>query len=307
MQAWLEYGAAWRKTAAEWDDACAVAHSTARIALSGSVAELQRIRREWRDVEPPKGLEEFHENMVAFQDATIDVFLAFMAEKSEWEVAALSLIADIYYMRAFDLTSDECLARIELARPTPTPSPTPSPTSTPRPTSTPTPTPLPPAEIPEGWEVAQCDWPSFTFGHPSDWIEEAEAFGVNLDIPEYGHCMVSMIPFPAFDKLTISDSSRLDKLASQHISILGEDNVTDKRVEEIGYYKCYIVEGYNTRPDFTSQDFESNFKYSPWLQARIPLNDNYIDIYYSKANAGKTIPTIDFENIRTLIATIRVK
>lgn len=302
MQAWLEYGAAWREVAAEWDDACAVAHRTARIALSGPVAELQRIRREWREIEPPEGLEEFHENMVAFQDATIDGFLAFMAEKSEWEVAALSAFADIYYMQAFDLTSDECLARIELARPTPTPWPTSTPTSTPRPTSTPTPTPLPPAEIPEGWEVAQCDYPSFTFGHPSDWTEEAEAFGVNLDIPEYGFCTVSMIPFPAFDELTISDSSRLDELASQHISILGEFDVTDKRVEEIGPYKCYIVEGYNTR-----QDFEGNVQYGPWLKARIPLNDNYIDIYYSKARAGKTIPTTDFENLRTLIATIRVK
>ena len=144
MQAWREYGAAWRKIAVEWDDAYAVALGTSRIALSGPVAELQRIRREWREVEPPEGLGEFHENMVAFQDATIEGFLAFMAEKPDWEVGAHFDYAHRYYMHAFDSTSDEYLARVGLVRPTPTPIPPPTPKPTFTPTPTITPTPLPP-------------------------------------------------------------------------------------------------------------------------------------------------------------------
>jgi hypothetical protein len=227
MQAWREYGAAWGEMASEWDDACAVAHSTARIALSGPVAELQRIRREWKEVGPPEGLGEFHENIVAFQDATIEGFLAFMDEKPEQEVAAHFDSAHRYYMQAFDSTSDEYLARVEVARPTPTP------------TLAPTPTPAMPAEW-RDYESAEEVFGSKSFAvlYPVEWTITAEAFGVfwrskenvgvHLNCSDTGPMEWSLLNEDNWD----DDKARLEKLES-----LWTYPVIDSWVEQIGDYK----------------------------------------------------------------------
>jgi len=228
----LEYGADWRKTAAEWDDVCAVAHSTSRIALSGPVAELQRIRREWREVEPPEGLGEFHENIVAFQDATIEGFLAFMEEKPEQEVAAHFDSAHRYYMQAFDSTLDEYLARVEVARPTPTP------------TLAPTPTPAMPAEWRDYESAGEVfGSKSFAVSYPVEWTTASEVLGsvfwrskenvvVQLNCSGTGPMGWSLLNEDNWD----DDKARLEGLENLWLY-----PVIDSRVEQIGPYKCYII------------------------------------------------------------------
>ena len=72
--------------AQEWEDVLAVASSTGRIALSGPVQDLQRIRRDVQRQEWPECAEDAHTNLIAMMDATIDGFLAFMQQKSDLEV-----------------------------------------------------------------------------------------------------------------------------------------------------------------------------------------------------------------------------
>jgi hypothetical protein len=234
--------------AAEWDDAYAVALGTSRIALSGPVAELQRIRRGWREVEPPEGLGEFHENMVAFQDATIEGFLAFMAEKPDWEVGAHFDSAHRYYMQAFDSTSDEYLARAEVA--TPTPTSTPTQTSTPTPTGTPTPTPAVPTEWKDyEWTRASdhAGRKNFTVSYPADWPIGDEEYGVRWDVWEYGHVSLDCYdgtPWEwhylwVYDDKWDDDDFRLESICNEKGWLPG--TTIDQRVEQIGDYKCYIV------------------------------------------------------------------
>ena len=64
---------------AEWLDAVDVASVTSRIALSGPVAELQRIRRELAAVEPPWRYKKAHEYMLTSMDYTLQGFYMFMS------------------------------------------------------------------------------------------------------------------------------------------------------------------------------------------------------------------------------------
>lgn len=65
-----------------WDDALAIADSTARISLSGPIADLQEIKREAGDLEYPPCARKAHVAMTIFMDAYIDAYLAFMAQKT---------------------------------------------------------------------------------------------------------------------------------------------------------------------------------------------------------------------------------
>jgi len=81
---------------AKWDDAVDVADSTARMSLSGPIAELQTIKREASAYKPPECFAEAHTKLLKYMDATIDGYLAFMADKGDVSVNSLFEMADIY-------------------------------------------------------------------------------------------------------------------------------------------------------------------------------------------------------------------
>jgi len=69
---------------AEWLDAVDVASVTSRIALSGPVAELQRIRRELAAVEPPLRYKKAHEYMLTSMDYTLQGCYMFMSSSDPY-------------------------------------------------------------------------------------------------------------------------------------------------------------------------------------------------------------------------------
>lgn len=66
-----------------WDDAVAVASSTARISLAGPIAELQGIRREAEALDIPDCAGQTHAILVNYMEMYINGFLAFMRDESE--------------------------------------------------------------------------------------------------------------------------------------------------------------------------------------------------------------------------------
>lgn len=64
---------------ARWDDAAQVAGSTARVSLSGPVAQLQAIRRETQALVVPPCLERGKAEMIKGMEAKIDGVLGFMS------------------------------------------------------------------------------------------------------------------------------------------------------------------------------------------------------------------------------------
>lgn len=69
-----------------WDDAVAIADSTGRIALAGPVGELQTIRRELGNLDPPECAATVHNTAVDMMENTIDGFLLFMQQESDSQV-----------------------------------------------------------------------------------------------------------------------------------------------------------------------------------------------------------------------------
>lgn len=69
----------------QWDDASALAASTSRIALSGPVADMQRIRRDFSTLSIPYAQEFYmaYASILASMDNKIDGYLAFMAQKPD--------------------------------------------------------------------------------------------------------------------------------------------------------------------------------------------------------------------------------
>jgi hypothetical protein len=63
----------------EWRDTVRVAGATSRIALSGPVTQLQRIRRDAQGARWPTCAEQAKRHLVQAMDDTIDGFLAFMS------------------------------------------------------------------------------------------------------------------------------------------------------------------------------------------------------------------------------------
>lgn len=68
-----------------WDDANAIAGSTARMSLAGPLADLQEIRRDADDLEHPECANEVHDSMINFMDLTIDSYLSFMSDDGQAE------------------------------------------------------------------------------------------------------------------------------------------------------------------------------------------------------------------------------
>lgn len=71
-----------------WGDAEKIASSTSRISLSGPVADLQEIRRDTGNLEVPQCLETAREKLVLAMDSSIEGYLAFMSNESDFNVSA---------------------------------------------------------------------------------------------------------------------------------------------------------------------------------------------------------------------------
>ena len=82
-KAWKEYYNLWESHAEEWDDANAIANSASRISLAGPVGELQNLRREWKSIEAPEGLEKFHSLVLDYEEEVIKGYLAFMTKEPD--------------------------------------------------------------------------------------------------------------------------------------------------------------------------------------------------------------------------------
>ena len=74
----------------EWDDMVDLAGSTGRISLAPVIEKLQAIRRRVRDLDTPcTEAATLTEALADYMDATVQAYLAFMAQRDEDEVDAL--------------------------------------------------------------------------------------------------------------------------------------------------------------------------------------------------------------------------
>ncbi|MCE5258551.1 MAG: hypothetical protein LLG44_05745 [Chloroflexi bacterium] len=80
----------------EWDDALAVANSTARISLANPVKDLQRISRSLEEAPAPECAQQAKTYYINYVNAEIDVFIKFMAQ--EYTDAAMMTASDNYAM-----------------------------------------------------------------------------------------------------------------------------------------------------------------------------------------------------------------
>lgn len=69
----------------EWLDTVKVAGATSRIALSGPVAQLQRIRRDTQSAHWPQCSEQAKRHLVQMMDDQIEGFLGFMRDERTYE------------------------------------------------------------------------------------------------------------------------------------------------------------------------------------------------------------------------------
>ena len=114
----------------DWDDANAVAGSTARLALAPAVKDLQRIRRQVTDLAAPDCAQFVKPPCVTYMDHVIDSYLAFMKQEPDWAVRAHLTEADDALI-AFSMALHEIKTGEKL--PTRTMTPTNTPTNTPMP------------------------------------------------------------------------------------------------------------------------------------------------------------------------------
>lgn len=76
-----------------FQDADKLAGSTARIALSGPIAQLQEIKREASDLDAPNCALEVKERLIRYMENTIDSYLTFMADEPELDLEQKIAIA----------------------------------------------------------------------------------------------------------------------------------------------------------------------------------------------------------------------
>lgn len=70
----------------DWDDTFAIANSTPRSALSAVIADMQEIKRDVDDLEPPPCAELVHQMGVNYMDKTIEGFLSFLSQDTDFVV-----------------------------------------------------------------------------------------------------------------------------------------------------------------------------------------------------------------------------
>lgn len=78
-------------------DAFALASSTSRIALAGSIESMQEIKREANAVEVPQCLEEAKYWQIQAMEADINAFMLFMAQASDRDVNSAFDLANQYW------------------------------------------------------------------------------------------------------------------------------------------------------------------------------------------------------------------
>lgn len=84
-EASADYRAAVDGILTTWDDANAVAGSTARISLSGPVQDLQAIARDVDALDPPPCADKAHSLLTDYMRRVIDGYLSFMAQEANAE------------------------------------------------------------------------------------------------------------------------------------------------------------------------------------------------------------------------------
>ena len=85
-----------------WSDAYDRAASTGRIALAPVIGELQEVRRDFGDLDPPEDAAYMHSAVLDAMNFSIDGFLLFMADEDEAEVSRLFSLAERSMGWAFD-------------------------------------------------------------------------------------------------------------------------------------------------------------------------------------------------------------
>lgn len=108
----VEYRAAVDDLIERWDDANAVAGSTARVSLSGPIAQMQELRREADTLEEPECAVAAQNRLVSYMDRTIDTYLVFMAnsetdEQMQDRYTAVSNSLDNFGEEYRKLTAEE--------------------------------------------------------------------------------------------------------------------------------------------------------------------------------------------------------
>jgi tetratricopeptide (TPR) repeat protein len=71
------------KISKRWDDENQVVSKTARIALSGPITEMQKIKRDMSDLEVPACLSDWKNEITSYMDNVINGYLAFMGDQSD--------------------------------------------------------------------------------------------------------------------------------------------------------------------------------------------------------------------------------
>ena len=97
------------KLVKRWDDASLLASSTARIALSGPISQLQSIRRESSDLIVPACISHHKELLIKSMDLTLDGYISFMQDKDIGQYLAQSAVEKAAPLRAeFDKGYSDC-------------------------------------------------------------------------------------------------------------------------------------------------------------------------------------------------------
>lgn len=109
---------------AEWQDAVELADSTARIALSPMVRDMQRIRREIEDIPPPDCAQHGRSLLISGMDSIIDAFIDFMGDAPDATVSRKLERGFEQMTKGLEELSSLAMGRIPTTN-TPVPSPVP--------------------------------------------------------------------------------------------------------------------------------------------------------------------------------------
>lgn len=87
----------------KWNDAFAIAESSARISLADPVASLQEVKREAGAITPPACMADYHDNTVDAMDTLVTMFLDFMSDPDyDFEENGLELFVSMATIEAWE-------------------------------------------------------------------------------------------------------------------------------------------------------------------------------------------------------------
>ncbi len=133
-------------------DATRRADATPRIALSPVIGEMQQIRRDYKNLQHPSCADAYFQYVVAGMDETIEAYISFMGQQSDWIVSIKLTSAANNFQRAkaeLAILNNPTFVNIPTPTLLPTPTLAPIPTLRPLPTlALFAPTPTPPPNVP---------------------------------------------------------------------------------------------------------------------------------------------------------------